>query len=343
MITTQELAKLAGVSQSTVSRSLNNSPRISATTREKIQTLAKQHGYNNKKKMRFSAHPNNNNRNGGIAIVIGADHMRAPLELYLEYLTNEVIHQINHHQYYATILPFDASNESLQHIQATIDNGDIKGVVIIYHDYQTALEKYLTAIHIPHIYTQYFSRTMKKNLNIIDVDHFTGGALATNHLISLGHKRICTLTNSGSDFDERTDGYLSALKKHGLPIHPEWIIHTGNTYENGYNTITKHWDALQNCTAFFAQTDLVGIAVINFLKDQGFSVPAQYSVIGFDGISEGAYCRPELTTILQPTFAIAETSLKRLTYLIEHQDNGASHSFVPPQLFVRKSTAKAVE
>ena len=336
MITTQELAKLAGVSQSTVSRSLNDSPRISSETKNRIQLLAKQHGYVIKEKKESNISSLNK---GGIAIIIGDDKIRAPLELYLEYLTNEVVKQIEAQNFYSVLLPYNASHKSFEHIQSIIKGGDIKGVVIIHHHYHTQLEEYLSTINMPHVYTSYFARNKKKNLNIIDVDHFTGGYIATKHLISLGHEKIATLTHQGSDFKERTSGFQNALEEHHLPYHHDWIIKTGNTYATGYETMEENWHRIQNCTAIFAQTDLLGVAVINFLSDRGLKVPKQYSVIGFDGLPEGEYCRPQLTTIIQPVTALAESSLNRLKFIIEQKDTSASHFFIQPQLLLRKSTA----
>lgn len=333
-MTTQELAKLAGVNQSTVSRSLNNSPQISAETKNKIQKLAKQHGYTIKEKKT----PPSNNKSG-IAIIIAEDTIRDTLDLYLEYLSNETIRQIESHNFYSVVLPYNASDDSLKHIQSVIEGGNIEGVVIIYHHYHTKLEEYLSKIGMPHVYTSYFARNKKKNLNIIDIDHFTGGYIATEHLITLGHQKIVTLTHQGGDFEERTSGFQNALEKHHLSCPPDWIIKAGNTYVSGYETMEENWSRIRDCTAIFAQTDLLGMAVINFLIDRGFKVPDQYSVIGFDGLPEGEYCRPPLTTVLQPVPALAESSLNRLKFIIEQKDASASHFFIQPRLLLRKSTA----
>lgn len=337
MITTQELAKLAGVSQSTVSRSLQNSSRISTETRDRIQELARQQGYIIKKK---ADAPNNHLNNGAIAIIISADRMRSPLDLYLEYLLNEIIKQIQKQNYYSLVSYYDASNDTLKYIQSIIESdNNIKGVIIINNNYQAALEKYLSDLNLPHIYTQYFSRVMKKNLNIIDVDHFTGGIIATNHLLSLGHQRIATLTSVGNDFDERTAGYSTALKNYGLNANPNWVIAANINYNDAYQAMSANWKYLRDCTAFFGQTDIMSIAIINYLTDNGHQVPQHYSVIGFDGIQEGLYCRPELSTVLQPVEEIAQTSIDHLLHLITQKDTRSTHFFVQPQLYLRNSTS----
>ena len=334
MITTQELAELAGVSQSTVSRSLQNSSRISIETKTKVQELAKQHGYIIKRKQKHFTN------NGGIAIILDIGRITTPLDLYLEYLSNELIKQVESQNYYPIILSHDVNNtDSFKYIQSVIETGSIKGTIIINDNYHPALEEYLKNLNIPHIYTQYFSRPMKKSLNIVDVDHFAGGLIAANHLLSLEHRKIATLTSVGSDFDERTAGYCTALKSSGLTINSGWIIKTGLTYSEGYETMRKNWEKLQDCTAFFAQTDRLGIAVINYLTDHGYTVPQRYSVIGFDGIYEGTYCRPKLTTVIQPVAEIAESSMNSLSRLLTQKDGGATHFFIQPRLCLRNSTA----
>ncbi|MCP1101565.1 DNA-binding LacI/PurR family transcriptional regulator [Aequitasia blattaphilus] len=338
MITTKELAELAGVNQSTVSRSLSNSQHISKETRDKIQELAKAHGYTKNKKK--SSHSN-----GGIVIILNAKKMQNKvLDLYIEHLCNHVIEQTEAHNYFSIILSDDGSEKALKHIISVIKSGVSAGVVIINDDYNAALEEALGLCKIPRVYTQYFSRPMKKSVNVIDMDHFAGGLIATKHLISLGHTRIATLTNVGSsDFSERTTGYLTALEENSIPSNADWIIDAGLTYPSGYKSLEMNWDKISDCTAFFAQTDPVAFSLINFLKDRGFSVPEQYSVMGFDGLQEGIYFRPELSTVVQPIDEIAKMSLNRLTRLIDQEDTKATHSFVQPKLLLRASTAPPLE
>lgn len=266
MITTKELAQIAGVSQSTISRSLANHPRISKATRTRIQDLARAHGYR-PPRTRLPVTVT------GIGIIWNAEKHQSHLDLYLNRLSNELINQIEKANGCAVVLTDDNSEYALAQITAVLETGMIKGVIIINNTYNEALEQTLNRHQIPHVYTQYFSRPMKKSLNIIDVDHFTGGQLATEYLLSLGHCSIGTLTAAGSDFEDRTAGYLAALEHRGITPHPDQIIRTGITYSEGYRAIAGHWDQLSRCTAFFAQTDLLGIAAINYLKDHEHAVP----------------------------------------------------------------------
>lgn len=332
MITTKELAQIAGVSQSTISRSLANHPRISKTTRTRIQALARTHGYR----------PPRTRLPGtvtGIGIIWNAEKHQSHLDLYLNRLSNELINQIEQTHGCAVVLTDDNSERALAQITAVLETGMIKGMIIINNIYNEALEQILKQHQIPHVYTQYFSRPMKKSLNIIDVDHFTGGRLATEHLLSLGHRSIGTLTAAGSDFDDRTAGYLAALERRGIPPRPEQIIRTGLTYSDGYRAVAENWGHLHRCTALFAQTDLLGIAAINYLNDHGYSVPGTYSVIGFDGLTEGLYCRPQLSTVIQPFHDIAKRTVGRLTQLMEWAEADSTHSFIHPRLQLRASTA----
>lgn len=336
MITTQELAVLAGVSQSTVSRSLNNSPHISEETRNRIQSLAKEHGYIVKKRQ---PHSKENGKKGGIGIVLNANAFRRSLDLYLQYLLSEIIKQVEDKGYYSIVLTDNMEDKAVERVESVIKTKVLCGVVIINTDYNGRLEEQLNHYDIPHVYTQYFSRPLQKSMNIIDVDHFTGGVLATRHLISLGHRKIGTFTSYGSDFEDRTSGYKAALQNNGIAFDAKRVVHSRPGYVYGYEAIRDNWEALSDCTAFFAQTDLMGIGILSYLIDSGHRVPEEYSVIGFDGINEGQYCRPQLSTVFQPIAEIASLSIQRLVSLIDREDSKATHSFVQPILQIRDSTA----
>lgn len=336
MITTQELAALAGVSQSTVSRSLHNSPSISEETRLRVQALAKEHGYVAKRKPHGAR---GSTQKSAIGIILGPNPSQESLNLYIEYLTDSILQRIEQAGFYTILLTDDGSPEAMERIDTVAKTGSMQGCVIINTDFNALLEQRLVAYGIPHVYTQYFSRPLQKSLNIIDADHFTGGMLATNHLLSLGHRRIATFTSAGSDFEDRTAGYKAALEGSNIPFDPALVIQSGLSHALGYRAAGANWKKLEGCTAFFAQTDLMGLGVLSYLLDSGYTIPGDYSVIGFDGICEGQYCRPQLSTVVQHIDEIAGLSLKRLTRLIQRDDSKATHSFVQPTLLIRGSTA----
>lgn len=334
MITTQELAKIARVSQSTVSRSLNDSPDISDATKERIRKLATEHGYVPRKRV---AHNRRGSDMKGIGILLNPDFFEEGLNHYWEALFNALYLQIEREGYYAVL--FTCGPHTLEHMKRLDRAGSLCGYIVLHSDAEQKIERYLTDSSLPHVFTQYYKRPLQNSVNIVDLDHSMGGHIATNHLLSLGHRQIATLTAPGSAYEERTAGYIAALttaRVHGRPLVVQCAA---PSYTGAYRAAGANWNQLRHCSAIFAQNDAMAIGLMCFLLDKGLRLPQECSVVGFDGISEGVFCRPALTTVAQPLREIAQLSVARLLQLIRQEETKSTHSFVQPSLEVRASSA----
>ncbi|MCC8167057.1 MAG: LacI family transcriptional regulator [Planctomycetes bacterium] len=344
MITTRELAALAGVSQSTVSRCLANNPAISLETRERVCELARQNGY------RIKRGPGNRDPRDrkAIAVLMTGARYTNP---YLENVFTHVYNRIEEARYMA--IHVNDKDETLDYhrVEELVDTGIIAGFIIINLHFNPHVHEYLERLGIPHVYLHYFGKESLEALDIIDTDNYLGGHIATQHLLSLGHTRIKVLTSSAwSDkldshtFRDRTAGFRAAMDAASLPIDRDDVtIISAHNYEEAYRYVRDNLDHVRGYDAIFTHNDTMAIGCINALQDNGVAVPRDISVIGYDGIEAGDFCRPALTTIYQPVAELAAATLRRLITIIQSPDQTAVRSFIQPRLLLRNSTSQRGE
>lgn len=336
MITTNELARLAGVSQSTVSRSLNDSPEISRETREMIRNLARQNGYIIKKHKRKTIATANRK---AIAVIIAG---REYTNHYHQALFIPIFDRIEEENYFA--IHINAHREvDTRRVEDLISIGMLSGVIIINRHFNPVVSDYLYRLGTPHIYLHYFGKDSLEAFDVVDTDNYYGGYIATKHLLDLGHRRIKVISSLDEydchPFADRTTGFMSAMWEAGLTVGED-IAHIDYNYTAAYSYVASNLAQIRkNYTAIFAHNDAMGVGCVNALQDNGLRVPEDISVVGYDGIGEGEFCRPALTSVYQPVEELAAATVARLLTLIEATEKTrAMRTFIQPSLLLRDST-----
>lgn len=335
MISTRELAALAGVSQSTVSRSLNDQSGISPETKEKIRALAKKHGYivrNNPRKT-FATSKRK---------AIGVLSMFQPFfnDLFINQLLSVLYSYIEQENYYAMPLLDFAEDSGIQKIRDLMRLNLLEGLIIINRIHDQKIEDFLNEINLPHVYLIYFGRNSSEQVSIVDTDNFLGGYLAAKHLIELGHKNIVTLTSPWDEFHDRTAGYKTALMDNGITPREEYIL-SGDCYYNvGYQLTQDNLQLFKEATAIYGQCDVTAAGAIHALQDNGIQVPGDVSVIGSDNLELCEMCRPKLTSMAQPFLDLARATVEKLLSTVNNpQQQAQAKTFLQPRIVIRDSTA----
>lgn len=334
MISTRKLAELAGVSQSTVSRCLNDHSEISIETREKVRALAREHGYLiQRKQSKTLCTPTRK--------MIGVLVMRHRFfeDLFLNQVLCELYSIIENENYYAMPLLDFYGVSGTERLRDLLGLGIFEGLIIINRKYDEVLDQYLNSIGLPHVYLIYHLRKTAKQSHIIDTDNFVGGYLATKHLIDLGHKKIATITSALDEYSDRTEGYKVALSEADINFDPDLVFHAGVNYQSYYDIAHMKADVFREATALFSQFDVGAFGAINALADVGYRVPEDISVVGFDGLELGTMFHPTLTTVKQPYSDLALQTVERLIQLANTPNFRAdSKVYLRPELIVRNST-----
>lgn len=326
MITTSELAKLAGVSQSTVSRCLNDHPSISFETKERVQKLALQYGYVEHAKGKKTL-LSGKRRTIGI-LITGRPFFD---DLFINYTLSLLTAKAAEKNYYTIPLPFSTQEEGgLEKLRDLIRLNIIDSFIILHRHFDDKLHQYLKEIGIPHIYLLHCSRNSYEAVDIVDSDNYTGGYLGTHHLISHGHKNILTFTCPWREFEDRTNGYRQALTESSIAFRDDFVLTVDGTYDSAYRTASGNLKLISQATAIYVQSDIVTLGVVNALQDAGLRIPQDISIVGSDGYELGAISHPQFDSVAHPILELVDLALSRLIEIA-----GKAQPQMPRQIILR--------
>jgi DNA-binding LacI/PurR family transcriptional regulator len=308
----QELADALGISQSTVSRALNGNTRVSAATRELVRTKAYEMGYfSDALAVLKDAHPSVARPNIGLL-----------LENICNPFFSTIISGVQDH---CTLCGYNLlvanSNMDARLEKQNIENFKslgVKGLILHTHTRIRQQGDYWDIVKdIPKVFICGHRETGSEDF--VGIDTTKGIFTATEYLIHLGHRHIIFVGGS-ERFLERINGFRNAFTHYNLPFREDNIIYCSSTKTSGCNAIKRLMEVRRNFTGIVCVNDFVAFGVLEGLKECGFRVPEDYSVIGFDNVEVSSYFGVELTTINQPRYDIGKTACELLVEKIRTGD-----------------------
>ncbi len=335
--TMRDIATASGVSQSTVSRVLNDAPTrvpIAADTRERVMLAARELGYR--------PNPLARGLRGASTMLLGAvvrDITDPFFALAIEALSVEALARgynvvLGHaHGQADEAIVLTAVLET-RHCDAIVLLGDMTD--------QPRLIQDLRDTRVPVVALWQGSRV--QGIPAVNVDNAHGIRLAIDHLRGRGHARIAFIGGRPlGDIEERRTAYLELMAEGGLDVPDGYVQHSVNTPAGGKAALRALLDLPQPPTALVAATDVIAVGVLNAAFDVGVRVPDDLSVVGFDDIPVAAYTVPELTTLRMPTAEmIAAAMVMAIDEAVRPADErGPALRVLRPELVVRRSTAEA--
>ena len=334
-VTLEDVAVVAGVSASTVSRALAGSSAISAATRQLVHDAAATVGYRlptQVRKVRKQA-------TRIVGVVIGALHNSFMTSL-LEHL-HDAFQEAGYH----VTLIIDSMNEasSLQTLRPLID-GFLDGLVFATASLDSPVVTELKRRGIPLVLV--VRSVDEQGVDTVEIDNHQAGAEAARHLHELGHRNIGLVMGQRdtSTSRDRAEGALQWLEKQGIPRACVPLIFGEYTPESGYSSCVLLLAQSNPVSAIIAGNDTVAMGVLDAAKRRGIAVPRQLSVIGFDDIPLAGSPLIALTTIRQPVGAMARTAARRLVQRMQGDAfSPARHDILPIQLIQRDTTGPAPE
>lgn len=332
-VTMHDVARLAGVSQSTVSRVLNHDPEtlsLSPDTIARVQAAAQELGYR--------MDPLARAMKGKATRMVGITVRR--YDLFLTWLVSELTVRFLNAGY--TTIQSSAENmpsETLR-LSSVFETAFCDGLVLA-ADPAGLDESFLATIRKKHLVMTAWGDHIP-GIPLINTDNILGTRLMMKHLFELGHKRIAFLDVGWSgDHYQRQVVYETMMKEANLYHEPYFLV-TDEGFAAGMQAAQKLMTFEKPPTAIFASEDRLAIGVIKAAHEMGIAIPEELSVVGFDGLPVANYCTPTLTTIRQPVEAIADTIVELLDALIFNRPiNDASFDtiWVPPTFVAGASSA----
>ncbi|MEO6341117.1 MAG: LacI family DNA-binding transcriptional regulator [Caulobacteraceae bacterium] len=329
-----DIARIAGVSPSTVSRALAGSPLIPENTREQIQQIAVQHGY----VVNQSARRLRQSRTMTIGVVIPVGHEAdQPISdpFFLE-LFGCLADEISNRNYDVLLTRLAAPTPGwlLRHIQSQRADGYIIVGQSDQHEVlneaaRTFMPMVVWGAHLPE--QAYCS---------VGSDNVGGGRAAVDHLLKSGRRRIVFLGAAAlPEIEMRLQGYRSALTRAQVEIDPKLIVAAHFTGETAYAAVRDLVDRKVAFDAIFAASDIIALSALRALADCGVAVPHDIAVVGFDGLGVAEHAHPRLTTIRQDLRRGAATLVEFLFRRIAGEEPPSAT--LPVELLVRESSGGA--
>jgi len=330
MPTLEEIARLAGVSRSTVSRVVNNDPKVNAVTRQRILDVIKSINFQPNAAARSLA--------GGKTRILGLVIPRGVAAIftdpYFPLLVQGVSSACNAHDY-SVMLWLDEPDYERRTVRKILNNELLDGVILASTFLEDPLLDALAEKKLPFVLIGRHPSYL--NASYIDVDNVNGAFQIVSHLIRLGYRRIAAITGQASMVVtmDRLEGYKSALKGAGLAVDHDLIVESDFSEDGGYlsmqRLIPRHPDAV------FAASDALAAGALRALRDARLRVPDDISVVGFDDMPFAAHTDPPLTTVRQPINRVGSLAVETLIDLVENPDTPPRRIIFPTELVIRNS------
>ncbi|HEX5393940.1 MAG TPA: LacI family DNA-binding transcriptional regulator [Rhodocyclaceae bacterium] len=313
-----DLARLAGVSVATVSRALSKSSLVNEQTRQRIEELASSLNYS----VNVAAQNLRLKENRTVALVLPySEQARQEVsDPFFLSMIGSVANVLTDHG--MEMLFSRVSEEHLDSIGQLYLTGRAMGIIVIGQWHHHEVLNQLAMRRIPMVV--WGARMPQQLYCVVGSDNVAGGFAATDHLLSLGRKRILFLGDVElPEAAQRYQGYLDAHKQRGVPVAPNFCVAVPFEAEAARDAIASLCMGAVQFDAVFAASDLLAMTVINALSQRGYRVPEAISVVGYDDIEVARYFTPHLTTIRQP---IAEASAAMVDSLLSMADGEAVES-----------------
>ncbi len=313
-MTIKDIARLAGVSVSTVSRVLNNHPDVSEAAKEKVMAVVEEHNYI----PNTSARELGKSTSDNIGVVVRG--MSNPF--YTNILT-VIGDRIEKAGYTMVLQQIGSSDDEIMAAALMEREKRLLGLIFLGGklDYT---KKQFSSINVPFVCCTFWNQygTLDKNsYSSVSIDDNQAAYKAVEHLYNQGHKKIAVLLSGpddGSVSQVRFEGYTRALNDFGLELDDDLIISVNSFgIKDAYDAVSNWLKKDRDFTAIFAISDNMAMGAMKALRDAGKSVPRDVALIAIDGIEASEYMNPVLSTLCQPMDELGSEAVKLVVDIIE--------------------------
>ena len=333
-VTLKDVAQLAGVSTSTVSRTCKDHPSISEETKEKVRRAMAELGYESG----FMTPPIVPQEPKTIGIILPPSRKEAYENTFYLEAARGISAFCNQKQYTNTLITGYDEDEIIAAIQSMVKSNQVDSFIVLYSKLNDSVINYLYNEGLLYVLigkaNQYTNQTI-----YIDNDNLLAGQEATEYLISKGHQKIGfigkdpTLTFSV----DRKSGYRLALMNHDIPVNPSYCIDLSKKRRNYFQEILTYLQQPDRPTAVVVSDDIIAFTLKQVCYELGLRVPDDLSIIGFNNSMVAKMSAPPLTSIDVNSFQLGIEAASQIINHIENPNLMATKIIVPHQLVERDS------
>ncbi len=328
--TIRDVARRAGVAPITVSRVINNSGYVSAETRARVEAAIAELGYV----------PNRLAR----SLRVKQTNI---LALILSDITNPFwttvargVEDAASTQGFSVILcnTDESEDKELRYVQVLLEKR-VDGILLVPASFETQSVSLIQQQHVPVVVLD--RRIATKAVDSVRGDSVEGARRLTEHLLEQGHRRIAVLSGPRrvSTAVDRVEGYLQAMRAHGLEPDPSWVQFGSYTMAFGRQAMTYLIENGTGVTAVFAGNNFIAAGVVQALRERALRIPKDVAVAAFDDIPVNFWMSSFLTVARQPAYEMGRKATELLLKRLLTDDEGEFHELLlPVEILVRAST-----
>jgi LacI family transcriptional regulator len=331
--TIKEVAKKAGVAQSTVSLVINKKRHVSPATRQRVLKAIKELSYHPRRSARVLA----TRKTGNIGFILSDKHFYQAEPFYTRiFLGTEL--ESRKYYYYVLLTTVGEKFNPRKFIPRFLIENNVDGVILT-GKVSDSLIYYIADSGVPVMLIDYFPKRSK--FPSVLIDNLQGAYEAVVHLIRLGHRRIGFIGGSidHPSINDRLKGYEQALDEFGLPRTGSLVAkdQPDSSAADGYKAATRLMKLSSPPTAIFATNDTMAVGTIKAAREAGLGVPDDLAVVGFDDIEVASHTHPPLTTMRVPKEEMGALAVRKMVEIIESGDKLSEKTIVAAELVVRGS------
>ncbi|EKF9835101.1 substrate-binding domain-containing protein [Vibrio cholerae] len=332
MATMKDIARLAGVSTSTVSHVINKSRFVSDEIAERVNNAAQQLNY----APSALARSLKMNRTKTIGMLVTTS-----TNPFFGEVVKGVERSCYHKGYNLILCNTEGDNQRMKASINTLLQKRVDGLLLMCSTLEgERLDVFDRYPDIPIVVMDWGPILFASDK--IQDNSLQGGYMAAKHLIECGHKEIGCITGPliRHQAQMRYEGYKRALAEAGIAMNPDWIVESDFECEGGYQAFEKLYQRGKLPSALFVSNDMMAMGVIQAASQRGLRVPDDLSLIGYDDVHIAKFMTPALTTIHQPKYRLGKAAVDTLLYRLENPDTTAQVVQLEPTLVVRNSVRK---
>lgn len=327
-----DIAKLAGVSKSTVSRALNDSSLISAKTKARIHAIAEASN--------FAVHQGARNlslqRTKTLAVVIPINPQigRFVTDPFNLELLGSIANETANYGY--DLLVAQVRKGEPRSIDHPLASKRADGLILFACDLDPQEVASLAEKQAP--FVLWGPPPPDKSYATVGSDDVDGGYQATRHLLELERQRVAFIggLEDMPEVNQRFQGHHQALAEAGQTVEESLIVYGDYTSQSGYEAMQTLLARRPDLDAVFVNSDVMAIGALEALREEQRQVPHQVAVVGYDGVPLAAHCSPPLTTIRQDITLAGQLLVQKLRQYLE--DGRITNTVIPVELVAREST-----
>lgn len=334
--TIKDVARLAKVAPSTVSRVIANNPRISEKTKVIVREAMDQLGYHPNYHARSLA----NNTTNTIGIVMPSAGSNALQNPFFPEVIRGISTSAHDARYGLYMTTGNTNQEIYDGVVNMVQGRRVDGLILLYSRVGDALIDYLVQSHFPFVIIGKPYK-LQERIPHVDNDNILATYDATRHLLNLGHRHVA-FVGGGLDLVvtiDRLKGYRQALSEAGIEEKPEYIVHHNFLREGGREAIHELMSIEPPPTGLVVTDDLMAFGIMNALTEMGLSIPRDISMISFNNILLSEFSTPALTSVDIDIFRLGHQAAELLLNRVHAKHGKPERMTIPHHIIERQSTA----